>query len=149
MDACKSVLYSGNPASLYFNQQYVRFVAGSRWMRPLVLVALAAMLCGCSARPEQSAGARKDLETDVTVTPEEVAREAERLPPILREKFETPEGRREFAASLVDKKLLVREAHRRGLAEKPEIQRQVRELEERLIVQALLADEERTAGRLS
>lgn len=81
-----------------------------------------------------------------TLTAEEVSREAARLPPALREQFETPAGRREFARSLIDKRLLVLEAQRRRLAEDPEIRRQVRELEERLLVQALLAQEDVAAG---
>lgn len=80
------------------------------------------------------------------LTEEEVSREAARLPPALREQFETPAGRREFARSLIDKRLLVREAQRRKLTEDPELRRQVRELEERLAVQALLAQEEAAAG---
>ncbi|MDC0712260.1 peptidylprolyl isomerase [Stigmatella sp. ncwal1] len=84
-----------------------------------------------------------------TLTEEDVSREAARLPPALREQFETPSGRREFARSLIDKRLLVLEAQRRKLTEDPEIRRQVRELEERLVVQALLAQEEAAAGRPS
>jgi peptidyl-prolyl cis-trans isomerase C len=80
------------------------------------------------------------------ITAEEVSREAARLPPALREQFETPAGRREFTRSIIDKRLLVLEARRRKLTEEPELRRQVRELEERLAVQALLAQEEATAG---
>ncbi|MBU8896456.1 peptidylprolyl isomerase [Corallococcus sp. M34] len=79
------------------------------------------------------------------ITREEFQREALRLPPALRTQFENPAGRREFAQSLVDKRLLVDEAKRRGIGQREDIARQVRELEERLVVQALLADEERTA----
>ncbi|WP_434390562.1 peptidylprolyl isomerase [Melittangium boletus] len=77
---------------------------------------------------------------------EEFRRESQRLPPSLREQFESEAGRREFVGALVDKRLMVLEARRRGLAEQPEIVRQVRELEERLVVQALLAQEERNLG---
>ncbi|HYH99619.1 peptidylprolyl isomerase [Hyalangium sp.] len=80
------------------------------------------------------------------LTAEEVSREAAKLPPALREQFETPAGRREFARSIIDKRLLVLEARRRKLTEDPELRRQVRELEERLAVQALLAQEEAAAG---
>ena len=81
-----------------------------------------------------------------TVTREELQREAQKLPPGLREQMESGFGREEFARSLVDKRLLVEEGRRRGLAQKPEIARQVRELEERLVVQELLGEEERAAG---
>lgn len=80
------------------------------------------------------------------VTAEEVSRESARLPPALREQFETPAGRREFTRSMIDKRLLVLEARRRKLTEDPELRRQVQELEERLAVQALLAQEETAAG---
>ena len=60
------------------------------------------------------------------------ARESARLPPALREQFETPAGRREFTRSMIDKRLLVLEARRRKLTEDPELRRQVQELEERL-----------------
>ncbi|MFP2926555.1 hypothetical protein ACLESO_15300, partial [Pyxidicoccus sp. 3LG] len=80
------------------------------------------------------------------VTREELLRESRKLPPALREQFESPVGQKEFARSLVDKRLLVEEARRRGLAKQEDIARQVKELEERLLVQALLAEEERAAG---
>lgn len=80
------------------------------------------------------------------VTRDELAREANRLPPELREQFRRLSGQKELALSIVDKRLLVAEARRRKLTEDPEIQREVRALEERLIVQRLLADEERAAA---
>lgn len=47
---------------------------------------------------------------------------------------------------MIDKRLLAAEARRRGLADEPETRRQVREMEERLAIQALLAIEEKSAG---
>jgi peptidyl-prolyl cis-trans isomerase C len=84
-----------------------------------------------------------------TITHEEVAKELARLPPALRESFGSAAGQKELARSLVDKRLLVEEARRRGLAAEPTIHKQVEEMEERLIVQALLADEEKKAGQSS
>ncbi|WP_164000761.1 peptidylprolyl isomerase [Pyxidicoccus caerfyrddinensis] len=80
------------------------------------------------------------------VTEEELLAESSRLPSPLREQFEGPNGRHEFVRSMIDKRLLAQEASARGLHEKPEIQKQVRALEERLMLQALLAEEERAAG---
>lgn len=80
------------------------------------------------------------------MTGEELQREATRLPPTLREQFDTEAGRRDLVTALIDKKLLAREAERRKLAEDPEVRRQVLEFQERLVIQALLAQEERTAG---
>ncbi len=79
------------------------------------------------------------------LTRAEVEREGARLPPLLRHQFESRAGRKELAISLVDKRLLADEALRRKLQDDPEIQRQVRELQERLAVQALLAAEEKAA----
>ncbi|WP_426745919.1 peptidylprolyl isomerase [Myxococcus faecalis] len=47
---------------------------------------------------------------------------------------------------MIDKRLLAQESRARGLNENPEIQKQVQALEERLMLQALLAEEERAAG---
>ncbi|MCY1034317.1 peptidyl-prolyl cis-trans isomerase [Corallococcus sp. BB11-1] len=79
------------------------------------------------------------------VTEEEVLRESQRLPPDLRKRFEQGPGRQEFIRSLVDKRLLFQEAARRGFTQDPDIRRQVRELEERLSIQALLAEEQKAA----
>jgi peptidyl-prolyl cis-trans isomerase C len=77
------------------------------------------------------------------VTRAEVEREGAKLPPRLRSQFESPAGRRELAESMVDKRLLVAEALRRGYDQDPEVRRQVDELRDRLVVQALLAEEEK------
>ncbi|HCF61413.1 MAG TPA: hypothetical protein DFS52_25875 [Myxococcales bacterium] len=107
---------------------------------------------GCSESPPRTPLAAAPQEVVLgrfgdggVVTREEMHHEAERMPPALRARFETPAGQREIARSLIDKKLLVNEARRRGIDRDPQIRRQVDELEERLIVQALLEAEEKTA----
>lgn len=65
------------------------------------------------------------------------------LGPGLREQFDTPEGRTQFIDALVAKRLLADEARRKKLDERPEIRVQVSELEERLLIQALLEEAER------
>lgn len=80
------------------------------------------------------------------VTQSQLAREAERLPPELRERFASDAGKRELVRSMIDKRLLAQEARRRGAADDPQIRRQVEDLEERLIIQSMLASEERAAG---
>lgn len=111
-------------------------------------IALALIACGvgCS-RCGGGTGATVVAEyAGGNVTEEDVRRESSKLPPSLRAQFESAAGRREFIASLVDKRLLVQEATRRGMREDPEVRRQVAELEERLMIQALLAAEEKSAG---
>jgi peptidyl-prolyl cis-trans isomerase C len=112
----------------------------------LALLATGCSRCGGKTAPGAAVLAEYD---GGEVTAEELQREANRLPPALRKRFESPNGRREVLAAMVDKRLLFEEAKRCGLADDPELQRQVRELEERLAVQALLAAEERTAGAAS
>lgn len=81
-----------------------------------------------------------------TISESELLREAGRLPPGLREQFQTTVGKREFVRSMVDKQLLYAEARRRGILDRDDIRRQVRETEERLSIQALMAEEERSWG---
>jgi parvulin-like peptidyl-prolyl isomerase len=107
----------------------------------VVTLALGAAACGRCAGGGAAIAARYD---GGVVTAEDVQREASRLPPILRTRFETDAGRREMIEALVDKRLLAGEARRRKLDGDPEIRRQVEELEERLEIQALLAAEEKT-----
>ena len=84
-----------------------------------------------------------------TITSQELQRELQRMPPALRQEFDGPNGRREMISAMIDKRLLAQEAERRGLGEDPEVKRQVRELEERLTIQALLAAEEHSSGPAS
>lgn len=107
---------------------------------PLIACVLAPV-CACSA-PLSTETAADALEVE-PVSAEEVRREVKKLPPLLREQFETEAGRREFLRAMTNKRLLVLEARRRKLDEEPDIRRQVDELEERLVVQALLAAEEK------
>lgn len=74
------------------------------------------------------------------ITRDEVVSTVDGLSPLLRAQFATPEGRRAFLRSLVDRQLIVAEGRRRALHETPEIRRRVRALEERLIAQALVAE---------
>jgi peptidyl-prolyl cis-trans isomerase C len=100
---------------------------------------------GCTCRPGRSAGPAVGHYEGGEITAQDLQREANRLPPVLRKQFETHNGRRELVSALIDKRLLAREAERRGFRDDPEIKQQVAELEERLTVQALLAAEERAA----
>lgn len=71
----------------------------------------------------------------------DVEAEIAKLPPVLREKFESRAGRSEFERALADAAGLKAEARARKLDELPAIQKQVRETEDRLIVQELLKQE--------
>jgi parvulin-like peptidyl-prolyl isomerase len=107
----------------------------------VVTLALGVAACGRCGGGGATIAARYD---GGVVTAEDVQREANRLPPVLRTRFETDAGRRDMIEAIVDKRLLAGEARRRKLDGDPEIRRQVEELEERLVIQALLAAEEKT-----
>ncbi|ABS26530.1 PpiC-type peptidyl-prolyl cis-trans isomerase [Anaeromyxobacter sp. Fw109-5] len=109
-------------------------------------VLLAALVLGCSSSDPADVVGRFD---GGVVTAEDLHREASRLPPLLRARFETEAGRRDMVGAIVDKRLLAREARRRKLHEDPEIRRELEELEERLAIQALLAAEEKARGSAS
>lgn len=101
---------------------------------------------GCSIQTEsRDAGAFVARWSGGSVTAAEVEAAARKLPPGLREQFQTPAGQSEFARSVLSKKLLVAEARRRQIDRSNAIAEQVREFEERLSVQALLDDEEHAA----
>ncbi|MBL8921005.1 MAG: peptidyl-prolyl cis-trans isomerase [Myxococcaceae bacterium] len=80
------------------------------------------------------------------ITTDEVRLAAQRLPTALREQFQTDNGQREFVQALLAKRLLHDEARRRGFTQTAEVKEQLRELEERLAIQALLEDATKAKG---
>ncbi len=109
----------------------------------VIVGALAATGCGrCGGRDPSIVGRFHGG----VVTAEDLKREANRLPPVLRARFETDAGRRDMVSAVIDKRLLLAEARRRKLDEDPDLRLQVRELEERLALQALLTVEEKQLG---
>ena len=95
---------------------------------PILALALVGGCGGC---------ARKDAPPRA-VDPSDAIR---KLPPLLREHFDTAAGAKEMQHALEDKALLVAEARRQKLDEKPDVRNQVNALEERLIVKDLVAAE--------
>lgn len=118
---------------------------------PIAILALLSAACSSGGTEDRADTGASPVVVRLTggqVTRDDVLREANRLPPALRDQFDRgPAGRAELARSIADKRLLVQEAIRRGFADDPEIKRQVTELEERLLVNALFAAEEKAAAR--
>ncbi len=115
----------------------------SRRVKLLVLslgfAAVAGVACG---RSRTDADRRLGTYDGGEVTVSDLERESAKLPPSLRASLGTPEREREMVSAIIDRRLLGREARARKLHESPEIQRQVKDLEERLAIQDLLAEEE-------
>lgn len=120
--------------------------------RRLVQALIAATGLFACARPGTPAAASADAGRVAAtfrggaVSLAEVESEANRLTPGLRDQFASRAGREALVLSLIDKKLLAGEARHRGLDRDPELQRQVRDLESRLLIKALVSDEEKALG---
>lgn len=111
---------------------------------------LSVVFLSCSspnAKPKGTAGPTVAAWDGGGVTQAELEEEAARLPPQLKEQFETPTGRTDFIRSVVTKRLLLAEARRRKLDRSPQIVRQMQELERRLAVQALVEEVQRDAAQ--
>jgi parvulin-like peptidyl-prolyl isomerase len=105
-------------------------------------VAAYIVLCACRQPPAASDGTVVGHFNGGDVSSGELQHAVDKLPPVLRQQFQTATGERELVQSLIDRKLLILEARKRGLAADPDIKRQVTELEERLLLQVLVEKEE-------
>jgi peptidyl-prolyl cis-trans isomerase C len=74
------------------------------------------------------------------ITTAELQEELDKLPPYLKGRVGTPEGRREFLDNLLTRKALMAEADHLGLERDPAIAKQITEYRERLILQKLMQD---------
>jgi peptidyl-prolyl cis-trans isomerase C len=77
---------------------------------------------------------------DVEITTAELQEELDKLPPYLKGRVATPEGRREFLDNMLTRRALMEEADRLGLEKDPQIARQIQEYRERLILQKLMQE---------
>lgn len=116
-----------------------------------MFIALAAGLCGCGKRSGSAVNSSSGGELAASfrggaITRAELEAEANRLTPALREEFATPAGHDALALSMVDAKLLVAEARRRSLDRDPDLRHQIDDLEQRLLIKALVASEQKAIG---
>lgn len=122
---------------------------GARW------IALGLASCSSATVPPQPDAAVPTPSAVVaswgseTITADEVRDAVARLPLALRDQYDTPEGRRDFIDALVSQRLLRNEARRRNLHTRPDIQKQIVELEERLTTRALIDEAEKELGPAS
>ena len=117
------------------------------WIFLIVL----AMLSACETQPMAPDAEPVDAAVgvvawvgDLTVTRQQVIDDVSKLSPLFRRQFASAAGRREMLDALVDKRVLEIEARRRELHRDPKIRRQVEQLENRLIVRALIDQEQAT-----
>lgn len=122
-------------------------MSGRRGWRCEVIVTLCTLVLGCTPEPRSVSPPPEPnpvaLWDGGVVTAAEVRSAVRLLSPSLREQFDTPEGRTQFIDALVTKRLLIAAARNKKLDEHPEFRAQVTELEERLLIQSLIAEAER------
>ena len=105
----------------------------------LVMLAVAGVVAACgkggSAKKSGKTVAKVDSEE---ITTGELQDELDKLPPYLKGRVGTPEGRREFLDNLLTRRALMHEAESSGVEKDPTIQKQINEYKERLILQQLM-----------
>ncbi|HEX9191378.1 MAG TPA: peptidyl-prolyl cis-trans isomerase [Candidatus Deferrimicrobiaceae bacterium] len=74
------------------------------------------------------------------ITEATLQKEVEGLPPYVRPILETPAGRAQFLESVITRDLLLREALRRGIGQRPEVADRVSMARKSILLEALLRD---------
>ena len=120
---------------------YFRFGYHAAVLKTLPVILLFALSCARPVQETPKAQPKTSVTSETSVSGSIDPMEVDRLPPILRKRFRTKTGKAAFDRAQSDRDRLVNEARRRGLHKEEEIAKQVRQLEERLIVQALLKTE--------
>jgi EpsD family peptidyl-prolyl cis-trans isomerase len=82
-----------------------------------------------------------DKSFSVSDVEREIQQEARRAPAAMQQYLATKEGQKQLLEGLVRRELLLQEAEKRKLADRPEIAEQVAQLRRDLIIRALLQDE--------
>jgi peptidyl-prolyl cis-trans isomerase C len=106
----------------------------------LVSLGAACTKDGGGSKAEQADDSIVARVNDSVITTADLQEELDKLPPYLKSRVATPEGRREFLDNLLTRRALMEEAERLGLADDPQIAKQIREYRERLILQRLMQD---------
>src|SRR5512139_1373908 len=83
------------------------------------------------------------------ITEATLQKEVEGLPPYVRPILESPAGRAQFLESVITRDLLLREALRRGIEQRPEVADRVSMARKSILLEALLRDVASTAPGLS
>jgi len=75
------------------------------------------------------------------ITKLEVDAELEKVPPFYRTQFESEDGRKKFLDQLVEKRLLLAEAKRRGIVNNPDIVQRLEDLRTNVLIRGLIDQE--------
>lgn len=83
------------------------------------------------------------------ITVEDFQEELGRLPPYLRQRTKTDDGKRELLDQMILRKLMISEAEGEGLRERSDIRKEIKNFEERVLVQKLLEEKVTKAAAVS
>jgi len=105
---------------------------------------ISAIALGCSASPGSSSEAKDKVilkvnETEMTVA--DFERELDRLPPQLKPITSTKEGQKQLLEELANRELLLQEAERRKIGDRPEVVERAKDFRRRLLLETLLNEE--------
>ncbi|MBI3989087.1 MAG: peptidylprolyl isomerase [candidate division NC10 bacterium] len=107
-------------------------------------VLISAVALGCSASPGGSTEAKDKVilkvnDTEMTVA--DFEKELDRLPPQLKPMASSKEGQKQLLEELASRELLVQEAEKRKIGDRPEVVEQAKEFRKRLLLQTLVNEE--------
>ncbi len=112
-------------------------------MRKLMVVALVAvpLLWSCSPGPGgKGEGKTLAVVNGEKITEASLAREAQNLPPYLRPILDTPDGKLQLLKGMITRDLLMREAVRRGIDRRPDVQEKLAQARRQVLLESLLRD---------
>lgn len=109
-----------------------------------VWVFISAVAVGCSASPGGSTEAKDKVilkvnETEMTVA--DFEKELDRLPPQLKPVTSTREGQKQMLEELAGRELLVQEAEKKKIGDRPEVMERTKEFRRRMLLETLLDEE--------
>jgi peptidyl-prolyl cis-trans isomerase C len=112
-------------------------------MRKLMVVALVAvpMLWSCSPGPKgKGEGKTLAIVNGERITEATLAKEAQNLPPYLRPILDTPGGMVQLLDGMITRDLLMREAVRRGIDRRPDVQEKLAQARRSVVLESLLRE---------
>lgn len=121
---------------------------GEKKVKRLLLgvLVLALAFLGCSKEKVQEGQVLAQV-NDARITLEEFKKEITNLPPGLKPLVSGPEGQKRFLEDMIKRELLLQEAGRRRIEERPEVRERLSDFKKRLLLEALITEEiEKKAG---
>jgi len=121
-------------------------------MKKLSVVMCLILMAGCSgksAETEKKENAIATLAGGETITEKDLSGEIEKLSPADRQRFQTPNGRKYILNTIIERKLIEREAEKRRMSEKGDIPIRIENCRRQIIANALKEEISSTVPKVS